>query len=135
MITLLKWLSAITWELPQTLVGFLMWCYFMISGKGDRSTVKDCRIITMMVFTKWDNSSDSLGHFVFFNKTNYDAYVRRHELGHSLQSYMLGPLYLFIISLPSLFNWCMCTFGKRSWDKYYTYYPENWANKLGGNKK
>jgi hypothetical protein len=48
-----------------------------------------------------------------------------HEYGHSRQSRYFGWLYLLVIGLPSV---CNVFSGAR----YYTVYPENWANKLGG---
>lgn len=131
--TVLKWISMFTWELPQTLIGFLMFLYFIASGKSRRIYVSNNKIIVEMTFTSWNHSSDSMGHFVFFNVDNYSKYIRRHEFGHSTQSYILGWLYLPLITITSLYGWCLCKASIRSWTDYYKHFPENWANKLGGN--
>ena len=56
----------------------------------------------------------------------------RHERGHQIQSFILGPLYLLIIGLPSII-WCRCfeNYRKTNDISYYSFYTEKWANKLG----
>lgn len=130
----LKYISMFTWELPQTTFGFLMFLYFIITRKARKIYIKDQKIITEMTFTSWNHSSDSMGHFIFFNVDNYNPYVYKHEFGHSKQSYYLGILYLIVITIPSLYGWMLCKINVRAWADYYHHYPENWANRLGGNK-
>lgn len=61
-----------------------------------------------------------------------DDYIK-HEYGHSIQSKMLGPLYLFIIGLPSfLWAWLGDNYRAKHNRSYYDFYTESWANKLGG---
>jgi hypothetical protein len=83
----------------------------------------------------------SLGLFVFF--TNEDnPYVpvgrenRDHEYGHSLQSRLLGPLYLPIVGIPSelrvLYAFAHRHATGRRWAGYYDGFPEDWADRLGG---
>ena len=73
----------------------------------------------------------SLGCFIFLSK--YSAKKETtilHELGHVKQSHILGPIYLFIIGIPSIL-WA--TFGDDN-KCYYSVYTESWANKLMGLK-
>lgn len=60
--------------------------------------------------------------------------MARHEYGHTLQSLLLGPLYLLVIGLPS-FLWCQLPFfqerRKRRHISYYSFFPERWADALG----
>ena len=58
------------------------------------------------------------------------ALVIAHESGHVKQSMMLGPLYLFVIGIPSII-WA-AIHNSRSKKSYYWFYTEAWANKLGG---
>lgn len=46
----------------------------------------------------------SLGLFIFMFGGRYigDEETLKHEYGHSIQSKILGPLYLIVIGLPSL---------------------------------
>jgi hypothetical protein len=65
-----------------------------------------------------------------------------HEVGHYLQSFRLGPLYLFVIGiLSAVFCNLWDRFLHKSWPKkkrqewYYSRFPENWADRLGGVKR
>lgn len=57
-----------------------------------------------------------------------------HEYGHTVQSCILGPLFLPVIGLPSLL-WAglpvFRRFRERRGVSYYRFYPERWANFLG----
>ena len=59
----------------------------------------------------------------------------QHEMGHSIQSKILGPLYLLIVGLPSIVMNIMTRAGILSSASYYKRWPENWADKLGGVKR
>ncbi|MBP5606006.1 MAG: hypothetical protein J6X60_10770, partial [Ruminiclostridium sp.] len=58
-----------------------------------------------------------------------------HEYGHSVQSVLLGPLYLPVIALPSSV-WCMAPHCVRKRQhtgrSYYSFYTEKWANSIAG---
>jgi hypothetical protein len=56
----------------------------------------------------------------------------KHEYGHTLQSKMLGWLYLPIICVPSLILFTLTTIDILDYADYYKRFPENWADKLGG---
>lgn len=88
--------------------------------------------------TDWHNKrgSVSLGMFIFISDTDPDREeTKRHEYGHTLQSVILGPLYLIVIGLPSIL-WCALPCFVRYREKrgvsYYKFYTERWANKLAG---
>ena len=66
-----------------------------------------------------------------FSKTYYDKTVA-HEHGHNIQSIMFGWLYLIFIGIPSICLNLLARKFKVISDKYYTLYPEKWADKLGG---
>lgn len=101
------------------------------------------------VITEWnDKSSLSLGMFVFVTKEPYfydklkDEYSKDelskrllvHEYGHTIQSLILGPLYLIIIGIPStLWGFFPSANKKRKEHKisYFSFFTEKWANYLG----
>ena len=57
-----------------------------------------------------------------------------HECGHVKQSRILGPLYLFVIGIPSIIHAALpCKKCKET--NYYHFYTEKWANKLMGIEK
>lgn len=85
----------------------------------------------------------SLGKYIILD---YKGYHKRHvpntynhEHGHQKQSLYLGPLYLIIVGLVSaLCNNVWDRLFHRKWSSrkrnkwYYSRFPENWADKLGG---
>ena len=57
-----------------------------------------------------------------------------HEYGHTVQSLILGPLYLLVVGLPSVIWLRTPRLSKRRREKgssYYAFYTERWANHLG----
>ncbi|MBR5336866.1 MAG: hypothetical protein IK152_02665 [Lachnospiraceae bacterium] len=127
-----------TWGIPQTLLGFVL---FLINIRR-RHFFYHGAIVTEIP----GRGSVSLGLFVFIGtvlptdlRTKHripdeemEQRVLVHEYGHTIQSLVLGPLYLPVIGIPSV-TWCTIKFtlgkgGKRS---YYRFYTERWANYLG----
>ena len=101
------------------------------------------------LITEWSNkSSVSLGMFVFITNEPYfydklkDEYSKEelfdrllvHEYGHTLQSLILGPLYLLVMGIPStLWGFLPSLNRKRKADgiSYFSFFTEKWANYLG----
>jgi hypothetical protein len=99
------------------------------------------------IITEWGlKSSMSLGLFVFVTSEPFFAEKYKgkisaeelsnrlliHEYGHTIQSLILGPLYLIVIGIPSTM-WGFLG-AKRRKDKeipYGAFFTESWANRLG----
>lgn len=123
-----------TYGILQTLPGFFL---FLINYREKHYSFHGA------VVTEWRHgSSVSLGMFLFVS-TVYkkkpetgELYGRLvvHEYGHTVQSLVLGPLYLLIIGLPS-FLWASVPFFRKMRRKkhisYYAFYTESWANAWG----
>ena len=116
-----------TWGLPQTLVGFLI---FLIFRKCPHYNYHGA------IVTQW-NSPDSvgLGMFIMLAKDHPEKEpLLVHEYGHTIQSLILGPLFLLFAGFPS-FAWAgipyFRKYRKKNKVSYYGVYPENWANCLG----
>lgn len=122
----LKMLILTAWTFPQQLVGLIV--HIICRIKGCRYKERNDRQFTFWSLT----SALSLGWFIFLNeeagKKTYD-----HEWGHTIQSLILGPLYLIVIGLPSII-WAGCFkwYRKKYHKSYYSFYTEKWADKLGG---
>jgi len=129
-----------TWGFLQTLLGLLVF----LAHHADRHYSYHGAVVTV-----WEiKSSVSLGMFVFVAAA--PNYIRRfqgrisaeelfnrllvHEYGHTIQSLMLGPLYLILIGLPSML-WCVLPSARRRRREkhisYFAFYLERWANSLG----
>lgn len=121
-----------TWCLPQTLLGWLLKGLYVFFGgisKEHGYGVAKLYIVRGML------TGVSLGRYIFLNRDHRDetGYLVKHEFGHTLQSFIFGPLYLVVIGIPSV-TWSIAAiFSQTIKDKYFKLWPENWANKLGGN--
>ena len=92
------WLLQCTWGLPQTFIGFLM---FIKYRKAPHHMFKGS------IVTNWPKKGGvSLGLFTFVeDRLGRQEEVQNHEYGHTIQSLILGPLYLIVVGIPS-FVWC-----------------------------
>ena len=124
---ILQW----TWGILQNIAGLAV---FLVNIRKRHYFYKGC------VVTEWSNPAMSmgLGMFVFLGKNSVDDDdVLAHEYGHTIQSVILGPLFIFVIAFPSLF-WAnshkMEKYRKRKGMSYYRFYPERWANHIARRK-
>lgn len=122
-----------TYALLQNLVGLAM--FIKYKSKGAESERFHNSIVTYI--DKKNFGGVSLGIFIFINaKREGDSLhdTRIHEYGHTIQSMILGPFWLFVIALPSVI-WCnLPYFRKLRKEKnvsYYKAYCEGWANTCG----
>lgn len=123
-----------TWGIPQTIVGFVLYL---------RYKSKNHSIYYGSILTKWDRSDGiSLGLFVFVpndigvSKGLQEYYNKMaiHEYGHTIQSLILGPLYLPIVGVISLLWSSLPMFKRIRKEKKLPYsfcFTESWADKLG----
>lgn len=121
---LIQW----TYALPQNLIGLTLFLYFRLKYHCPAERFR------FAIWTGWPRKDGvSLGTFIFTGKADSEA-LKKHEYGHSLQSLILGPLYLPVIGLPSIL-WANAKRLARKWQSgqkdYYEFYPEKWANRLG----
>ena len=136
--TVLYRLWQCTWGLPQTLLGGAL---FLRHRRAPHRTYRGA------VVTQWPSRGGiSLGMFVFVPAAQGEgeaaaARARRvllHEFGHTLQSLLLGPLYLPVIGVPS-FLWCnLPALRRRRKERgisYYAFYTERWADAWGLGKE
>lgn len=115
----------VAWGLPQSLVGA---CIAGALHGRNRYAYRSALV------TEWRLSAGlSLGLFVFVPHAAPAALVV-HEYGHSVQSLILGPLYLPVVVVPSLV-WAglpACErYRVRHHMSYYAHPLEHWANVLG----
>lgn len=116
----------IIWGFPQTLLGFAV---FLRLRRMPHYRYHGA------VVTEWKKPTGvSLGLFVFVPEGDYGKDFLVHEYGHTIQSLILGPLYLLVVGVPSA-AWCNapCFSNLRRKKKiaYQAFYTERWANRLG----
>ena len=128
----LFYLIQFTWALPQNLVGGI--AYLILSRKHKHERFHRSFVTYI---SKENFGGVSIGIFIFINPDRNEKWLhdtRIHEYGHTIQSLKLGPLWPFVIALPSVI-WCgskrLIQYRKDNDVSYYWLYCEGWANLLG----
>ena len=117
-----------TWGLPQTLIGAAL---YVAHHKDDHFDYRGAKA------TAWDKDTGiSLGKFIFVPRRaggNAGRFLLEHEYGHTIQSLILGPMYLPTIGLPSVIWLNFPGFKhwrRRTGTSYYSFFTERSANHL-----
>lgn len=116
-----------TWGVGQTLIGLIV---FLVCAKRPH------RIYHGAVDTRWKMRKGlSLGLFIFTPDDPSAAAQRTrvHEYGHTVQSLMLGPVYLVLVLASLVWAGLPC-FVRLRRDKgvaYDAFFIEAWATALG----
>lgn len=119
----------LSWGLPQSIGGFLLYLRYI---KAPHYSYKGS------IVTNWPKKGGiSLGMFTFVeDRKGRQEYVSKHEYGHTIQSLILGPLYLIIVGVPS-FIWANIPYFRNKRERkhiaYNSFIVEKLADKLGGN--
>lgn len=116
------------WQLPQHLLAILYIGYLVMMSKdlGVDSRYKQAIVIPCVM-----RGAVTLGNYVFVGLNSEYRKTVKHELGHTIQSKILGPLYLIVIGIPSI-TYCGLRriFPSLRKKNYYNFYTERWANNL-----
>ena len=124
----IKNLILFIWQLPQHIVALIYFGYLVMMCKdlGVDSRYKQATVIPCIM-----RGAVTLGDYVFVGLTSEYRKTVKHELGHTIQSKILGPLYLIIIGIPSI-TYCGLRrlFPSLRKKNYYNFYTEKWANNL-----
>lgn len=123
----LYWFLSLTWGIIMTTLGIIVTlilkcfrCKSFKNGYGLITTVGG----------NWGGLS--LGPFAFCGRYNeidgscpnvsYFIYLRSHEFGHSLQNLYAGPLFIFIVAIPSAIRYWYYTINVKRGKSF----PEDW---------
>ena len=116
------------WQLPQHIVALIYFGYLVMMCKdlGVDSRYKQATVIPCIM-----RGAVTLGNYVFVGLNSEYRKTVKHELGHTIQSKILGPLYLIIIGIPSI-TYCGLRrlFPSLRKKNYYDFFSEKSANYL-----
>lgn len=116
------------WQLPQHIVALIYFGYLVMMCKdlGVDSRYKQAIVIPCIM-----RGAVTLGNYIFVGLNSEYRKTVKHELGHTIQSKILGPLYLIVIGIPSI-TYCGLRrlFSLLRKKNYYDFYTEKWANNL-----
>ena len=105
--TFLFWLVTCTWGGIMNLIGIFGCIAMLIMGE------KPKRFGTCVYFThgrRWGGVC--LGGFFFVSEDSNTLYTKAHESGHAIQNMILGPLFPFVVGIPSMIRYHL--FGKQN---------------------
>lgn len=121
----LYWVLQWTWGIVQNLAGLVV---FVAAGRGKARGYHGAAV------RNWNLAgSMTLGMFILMDRGHGDD-ILAHEWGHTIQSIILGPLYLLVVGLPSIIWAGLPAFGRyrqRNHVPYDRLYCEGWATRLG----
>ena len=116
------------WQLPQHIVALIYFGYLVMMCKdlGVDSRYKQAIVIPCVM-----KGAITLGNYVFVGLNSEYRKTVKHELGHTIQSKILGPLYLIVIGIPSI-TYCGLRrlFPSLRKKNYYNFFSEKSANYL-----
>ena len=126
----LFYLVQFTWGLPVNAISGII--YLILRKKYRTEKFRNAYI----TYIPGDWGGLSLGLFIFIAEGKAEGWTNNtkiHEYGHTIQSLILGPLYLLIIGIPSL-TWAslpkLCDMRKEKQISYYSFYTEKWADRV-----
>lgn len=123
-LAILYWIWSLTWNGFMTILGLFVTLFAIIFRKG-RVRRNGYSIITVFG-GNWGGLS--LGAFSFCGNYSesywYFEEVRCHEFGHSLQGLIWGPLFIFVIGIPSVCRYLYYTIVTSR--GMYEEFPEGW---------
>ncbi len=108
-----QWISRFSWELPQTVFGYVAVQFFNLTHPSVK--VEHFAGRTLVSAQNPSGRRVGIGFGNFILGMNISARLSDtfflHEFGHTLQSQKFGPLYLLVVGLPSLVScsvlrWC-----------------------------
>ena len=131
---ILYYLGQFTWGIIMNIVGLIatLFCLIFLKGKPHKNGYG---VITEV---KGNWGGVSLGIFALcgsYNQEDKDCYdplfyyeVRCHEFGHSFQNLIFGPLFLFVVAIPSSIRYWLDEYGKLKKDYFAIWFERDASN-------
>ena len=130
------WLVQLTWGILMTFIGALvtLFCLIFLKGKIHKNGYGFITEVggnwggvclgPFALCGSYAQETSECYDFIWYEST------RRHEFGHSLQNLFLGPLFPFVVAIPSAIRYWLDYFGKLKED-YYAVWFERTASDWG----
>lgn len=94
----LFYILSFTWGIFWTLVGLII-LPFVLLLFGKKAKIEIIRGRICVILDGYDFGGISLGLVVVVDE--YDQELIDHEIGHTIQNAWFGPLFLFLVAIPS----------------------------------
>ncbi len=117
-------------QLPQNIAGFVISRFAITKG-----SVSCQNSFPVYYLKNLKRRGVCLGDYIildycYCSRENRSSQL--HEYGHHRQSLYLGWLYLIVVGIPSTIRCVYCSKKNKGSRWYYSGFPENWADSLGG---
>lgn len=122
---ILFYISSLTWGLLMTLIGLFVFLFVNIFMR-DKILVRSIVAgrICMSLNSRYLGGI-SLGLFYLVGRSEYKIHhIHIHELGHSIQNAMWGPLFLLVIGIPSIARASVWRIIRKRYFKKHNVYPD-----------
>lgn len=113
----LYYILACTWGIIMTLLGCLITLVLLCCG---RKPHKYHRVYYFKIFEWWGGVEMGL---MFIRDKRSNESVSKHELGHTYQNALLGPLFVFLVAIPSAIRYW---YRELTHKKLTTSYDDMW---------
>ena len=94
--TIFYWFIQCTWGIIMTFIGSVVAVICLVTKHKPKRFGK---AVYFVIGKNWGGIS--LGGFFFVSGTQDDIDTKSHEYGHTIQNLLLGPLFPFIVGIPS----------------------------------
>lgn len=121
----LYWLLNFTWGILTTFCGLLISLVMLCIGKKPE---RWCSIWYFEIFKSWGGME--MGTMFLRDTTSSDS-INIHEYGHTFQNAILGPLFIFIVAIPSAVRYWYRKLSKKTQSAYDAIWFEGSATKIG----
>lgn len=130
----LYYLLAATWGIIMTVLGLIISLILLIVKLFAPKKVlfeKYHWIYNIKVGPQWWGGCE-MGLMFLRDWKSTEAYINPHEFGHTFQNCILGPLFPFIVAIPSATRyWLREIFPKKEWGPYDGAWFEDAASQCG----
>jgi hypothetical protein len=121
-------LAQATFCLPQNVLGIFFYGVLRLAGLVmEEGFLNEVKVIVVKL-----PIGVSLGRFIFIGDAFLSENTVRHEVGHTLQGYRHGPFYLLLEGAASFTQAAISLISPSFAAGYFTRWPENEADELGG---
>jgi len=111
------WVLSLTWALPMTLVGALIFLALLCAGRKPK---RFHYLFYIEIGESWGGFN--VGPFFIVSK-DPGLHIKQHESGHAIQNITYGPLTPFIVSIPSMCRYWYREFLVKTGRKKYNELP------------
>lgn len=113
---IILWSLSITWGIMMTAVGLM--AAFILTITGHKGKINKFGYIHFVVGKGWGGVN--LGP-VYITCNDYTDAIEYHEMGHGLQNIIFGPIFPFLIAIPSAIRyWYREFIYRRDPNKYFS---------------